>query len=288
MLSTMRIANATPDMRPDPPKIETPPSSTIVIISNSNPLARSARAVPSRAANRIPASPATVDDETNSEIAHAIDLERPRSGRRRLVTDHVDVAADDAAVQHDRTDREDSDEQQDRERQRADQIVLPEGVEPVAGTRPTDRSSTRMRAAPRQAINPASVTTSDGNSSCVMISPCRSPISADTTSVMSEDQPERQPAALVERRHHARREAHHRGHRQVDLAGDDHERHGDDDDDLLDRQLEQVDEVVDAQVPVGLGDVEDDRGRTGPPPSRTRPRPLQEPSHASPASTSDL
>ncbi len=68
MLSTIRIASATPDIRPDPPKIETPPSSTIVITSSSKPLARSPRAVPSLEAKRIPAAPATSDDETNSAM----------------------------------------------------------------------------------------------------------------------------------------------------------------------------------------------------------------------------
>ena len=41
--------------------------------------------------------------------------------------------------------------------------------------------------------------------------------------------------------------------------GDDHERHHHDDDDLLDRQLEEVHEVVDAEVVRRLRDVEHDR-----------------------------
>ena len=44
----------------------TPPSRTIVMISSSNPVAMSPRTVPSRAANRIPASPATRDEARNS------------------------------------------------------------------------------------------------------------------------------------------------------------------------------------------------------------------------------
>ena len=58
---------------------------------------------------------------------------------------------------------------------------------------------------------------------------------------------------------------HHRGDRQVDLTGDDDEGHRNDHDHLLDVQLEQVDEVVDAQIARRLGDVEHDDRQQGSP-----------------------
>src|SRR5579863_5301325 len=47
--------------------------------------------------------------------------------------------------------------------------------------------------------------------------------------------------------HDAGREAHHRRDRKVDLAADDHERHGQRDNALLDRELEQIDEIAHAE-----------------------------------------
>ena len=73
-------------------------------------------------------------------------------------------------------------------------------------------------------------------------------------------EPARRARAAVART--AADQRHHRSDGEVDLAGDDDERHRDDDDHLLDVELEQVDEVVDAEVAGRLRDVEDDdRGR---------------------------
>ena len=61
-LRMMRMERATPTRVPEPPKMLTPPSSTIVMMSSSNPSARLPRTDPSRAANSTPASPATNPD----------------------------------------------------------------------------------------------------------------------------------------------------------------------------------------------------------------------------------
>ncbi len=50
-----------------------------------------------------------------------------------------------------------------------------------------------MRAAPRQAISPASVTTSEGNPSLVITPPCRRPTVADTSSAITTITPNGRP-----------------------------------------------------------------------------------------------
>ena len=130
------------------------------------------------------------------------------------------------------------------------------------GKSPIERSSTSMRAAPRHPISPASVTTSEGRPSLATHQPLISPATA-AAARRGDDRQRQRRVALVQRGQHARRPGHHRGDREVDLAGDDDERHRDDDDDLLDVQLEEVDEVVDAEVAARLRQVEHDRSRAG-------------------------
>jgi hypothetical protein len=62
MLSTSRIESATPTIVPEPPKMLTPPSRTIVMMSSSQPVPRSPRTEPSLDANRTPARPAKKPD----------------------------------------------------------------------------------------------------------------------------------------------------------------------------------------------------------------------------------
>ena len=65
-LRISRIASPTPTSVPDPPKMLTPPSSTIVMASNSKPSAMLPRTAPNRAASSSPASADTNPDATKS------------------------------------------------------------------------------------------------------------------------------------------------------------------------------------------------------------------------------
>src|SRR4029453_3749946 len=65
-LRTMPMASAPPSRVPAPPKMLTPPSSTIVMMSSSKPSPMLARTEPRRAANSTPATPATSPDIGNS------------------------------------------------------------------------------------------------------------------------------------------------------------------------------------------------------------------------------
>ena len=67
-----------------------------------------------------------------------------------------------------------------------------------------------------------------------------------------DDDGERHRRALMERPgHDAGRETHDRGDGKIDFAADDDQRHRQRDDALLDRQLEQIDEISDAQESTG-------------------------------------
>ncbi len=129
-----------------------------------------------------------------------------------------------------------------------------------SGKPPMERSSTSTRAAPRHPMSPASVTTSDGRPSLATHHPWMRPATAAAQSAASTASGEGD-IVFVQGGQHAGRPRHHRCDREVDLAGDDDERHRHDDDHLLDVQLEEVDEVVDAEVAARLGDVEDDRSQ---------------------------
>ena len=161
--------------------------------------------------------------------ADGIDLDPRVPGDVGVVTDHIDVATELAAVQDDGGDPEEGDEEQDRERQRAEQVVLAERVEPARiaadrtvldenPRRPPPRDQPGERDDERRQLEL-------GDHQPLEQTDARRDGQGD-----DEDQHERQAAALVERGHDAGREPHHGRNRQVDLAGDDHERHRDDDD----------------------------------------------------------
>ena len=144
-----------------------------------------------------------------------------------------------------------------------------------SGKPPMERSSTRMRVAPRKPISPASVTTSDGRprnatKSALQRGRRRRPASSATTTAS----PNGAPASCSAASTHGR-EAHHRRDREVDLAVDDHEGHDHDDDHLLDRELEHVHEVAVAEVERRDRDVheddDDEDRRSAAAPSARRP-----------------
>jgi hypothetical protein len=62
MLRMMRMESTTPVRVPDPPKMETPPSSTMVMMSSSKPTAVLPRTAPNRAAIRMPARAETTPE----------------------------------------------------------------------------------------------------------------------------------------------------------------------------------------------------------------------------------
>ena len=64
--ASVAAASTTPGIVPEPPKMLTPPSSTIVTTVRVMPWPRSARALAKRALRITPASAATVPDSTNS------------------------------------------------------------------------------------------------------------------------------------------------------------------------------------------------------------------------------
>ena len=257
-LSTMRMASATPVIDPAPPKMLTPPSSTIVMMSSSKPFAKSPRTEPRRAAYSRPATAATVPDATNRPSLHARDVERRVAGDVGVVADDVHTAPERRARQHDAAGDDEDEEQQHAERQRADQRRPGRGTRTTTGKPPYERSSTKTRASPRRPMRPASVTTREGRPRRGDAPPLHEPGGAAGGDGDDDGDAERHRLAVVERRQHGGAQAHHRGHRQVDLPGDDDERHHHGDDDLLDRQLEQVDEVVDVEVVLRLRHVEDD------------------------------
>ena len=80
----------------------------------------------------------------------------------------------------------------------------------------------------------------------------------------NSDGADQRHARLVEDGDEHSGEAHHRCHGEIDLGVDDHERHDHDDDDLLDRQLEEIHEVVDAEIEGREDQVgDDDRDEDG-------------------------
>src|SRR5262245_15559846 len=178
---TMPMANATPSSVPEPPKMLTPPSSTMVMMSSSKPSPMLARTEPRRAANSTPATPATKADAVNSSTLvratsmpekRATSALSPRTNSRRPTTERCRTIPPSTSSTRNRT--------------------SPNGIGPMKSARPTspnqsgkspiDRSSSSTRAAPRNPISPASVTTSDEIPVLAITQPCSSPAAAAATS----------------------------------------------------------------------------------------------------------
>ena len=116
-----------------------------------------------------------------------------------------------------------------------------------SGKPPIERSSIRTRASPRIADQPGQRHGERRQADDRDPEAVEQPAQAAHPKG-DEDRRLRGDPLLVNQATHDRGQTHDRRDRQVDLAADDHERHAQDHDRLLDAQLEQVDLVLDRQV----------------------------------------
>ena len=142
-----------------------------------------------------------------------------------------------------------SDEQHDEERsaRRGSGRSGPSGrgASNQSGKSPRPRSSTSTRARPRKPISVASVTTSEGMPTRAMKQRVeRAAEQRRCARQIGDGERRRRCPVLDQPAEGAGGQAHDRGDGEVDLGVDDDEGHHQGDDDLLDRQLEQVDLVA--------------------------------------------
>src|SRR5262249_11502268 len=156
----------------------------------------------------------------------------------QVASHDIDQPTEPGAVEDNRTDDEETEEDQDRDSDRAQESALADGVEPlriVADRAVLDEDAPDASVAdqPRQG---------DGEG--------RQPDIGDPKSIEQagdrargnsrQDCPGERHAYLEEPGHDTGRQTHDGRYRQVDLAADDNQRHGECDDDLLYRELEHV------------------------------------------------